>query len=67
MGKWKNWKKKKRKKKKEEEEEEEEEEEGKCQRRKRASERDSPVRALRAKFFAIVQGTWWCGESTSKP
>ena len=27
-------------------------------------ERESPMRALRAKCSAIVWGTWWCGEST---
>ena len=28
-------------------------------------ERESPMRALRAKCSAIVWGTWWCGESTN--
>ena len=27
-------------------------------------ERESPMRALRAKCSVIVWGTWWCGEST---
>ena len=27
-------------------------------------ERESPMRALRAKCSAIVWETWWCGEST---
>ena len=38
------------------------EKEGKLQCRHR--ERESPMRALKAKCSAIVWGTWWCGEST---
>ena len=39
------------------------EKEGKLQCRPR--ERESPMRALRAKCSTIVWGTWWCGESTN--